>query len=90
MSEEKPTASEIELDFDRLARVGSKINELLMRKTKGSAEAYAVLRFLCVRYEEDLGIKFQREFEEELHKTIRNNLLRKEPEPESKLTKQKN
>ncbi len=89
MSEEKPTADEIELDFDKLARVGRKINELLVRKTKGSAEAYAVLRFLCVWYEEDLGIKFQREFEEELHKTIKNNLVGKEPEPESKPAKPK-
>jgi hypothetical protein len=74
MSEKHRSTKEIEVDFDRLARVGNKINELLVRKTKGTAEAYAVLRFLCIFYEEDLGVAFAPEFEEELHKVIKKSL----------------
>jgi hypothetical protein len=64
----------VEIDFDRLGRIGNKINELLCRKTKGSVESYAVLRFLCAWYEEDLGIAFSPEFEAELHRVIKKNL----------------
>jgi hypothetical protein len=68
---EKPRASgEIDVDFERLARVGSKINELLVRKTKGAVEAYAVLRFLSVYYQESLGITFEPEFEAELRRFV--------------------
>jgi hypothetical protein len=74
LTEKHRTAGEVELDFDRLARLGSKINELLARKTKGTVEAYAVLRFLCVYYEEDLGIAFESQFEEELHKVVKKSL----------------
>lgn len=81
MSEKHRAAGEIELDFDRLARLSSKLNELLVRKTKGTAEAYAVLRFLCVWYEEDLGIAFGQEFEEELHRVIKKNLEDDKSEP---------
>ena len=74
MSEKRRSKKEVEVDFDRLARIGNKINALLARKTKGSAEAYAVLRFLCVYYEEDLGIAFAPEFEAELKKVVLQNL----------------
>lgn len=74
MSEKHRASSEIEVDFDRLARVGSKINELLCRKTKGTVEAYATLRFLCVYYEESLGIVFEPEFEAELHRVVKKNI----------------
>jgi hypothetical protein len=74
LTEKHRTPGEVEIDFDRIARLGSKINELLARKTKGSVEAYAVLRFLCVYYEEDLGIAFEPQFEEELHKVVRKSL----------------
>lgn len=74
VSEKKRASNEIEIDFDRLARIGSKLNELLTRKTKGTAEAYAVLRFLCVWYEEDLGIAFAPDFEAELHRVIKENI----------------
>ena len=80
MSERRRSKKEVEVDFDRLARIGNKINTLLARKTKGSAEAYAVLRFLCVYYEEDLGISFAPEFEAELKKVVQQNLSG-EPEP---------
>ena len=80
MSEKRRSKKEVEVDFDRLARIGNKINALLARKTKGSAEAYAVLRFLCVYYEEDLGIAFAPEFEAELKKVVQQNLSG-EPEP---------
>ncbi len=83
MTEKPLTPGEIELDFDRLARLGSKLNELLCRKTKGSAEAYAVLRFLCVWYEEDLGIAFGPEFEAELHKVIKENLVERKDDPKT-------
>ena len=78
MSEKNRSESEIELDFDKLARVGSKVNELLIKRTHGSVEAYAVLRFLCVYYEKNLGIVFQAEFEEELRRVITASLERKE------------
>jgi hypothetical protein len=81
MSEKHRTAGEVELDFDRLGRLGSKINELLARKTKGSVEAYAVLRFLCVYYEEDLGIAFEPHFEEELRSVVKKSLEGGEKEP---------
>lgn len=74
MSEKSRVSGEVELDFDRLGRIGNKINELLVRKTKGTTEAYAVLRFLCAWYEEELGITFAPEFDEELHKAIRKSL----------------
>ncbi len=74
MSEKTPTSGQVELDFDRLGRIGNKINELLSRKTKGTVEAYATLRFLCVWYEEDLGITFGEEFEAELKRVIRKSL----------------
>lgn len=80
MSEKRRSKKEVEVDFDRLARIGNKINALLARKTKGSAEAYAVLRFLCVYYEEDLGIAFAPEFEAELKKVVLQSLSG-EPEP---------
>jgi hypothetical protein len=80
LSEKHRSKKEVEVDFDRLARIGNKVNELLCRRTKGSAEAYAVLRFLCVYYEEDLGIAFAPEFETELKKVVQQNLS-DEPEP---------
>jgi len=80
LSEKHHTAGEVELDFDKLARIGSKINELLTRKTKGSVEAYAVLRFLCVYYEEDLGIAFEPQFEEELRSAVKKSLTGHEGE----------
>ncbi len=61
---------EVEIDFEKLARVGNKVNELLVRKTRNSAEAYAVLRFLSVLYEQKTGISFQPEFEEEVKKVV--------------------
>jgi len=86
MSEKRRAAGEVELDFDKLARIGNKINELLVRKTKGTVEAYAVLRFLCVYYEEDLGIAFEPNFEEELHRVVKKSLedAEKEPNKEAK------
>jgi len=86
MSEKRRAAGEVELDFDKLARIGNKINELLIRKTKGTVEAYAVLRFLCVYYEEDLGIAFEPNFEEELRRVVRKSLedAEKEPKKEGK------
>jgi hypothetical protein len=83
MSEKPRASNEIEIDFDRLARIGTKLNELLTRKTKGTAEAYAVLRFLCVWYEEDLGIAFAPDFEAELHRVIKENLKDKDREPKT-------
>lgn len=74
MSEKRLASGEIEVDFDRLTRVGSKINELLCRKTKGTVEAYATLRFLCVYYEESLGIVFEPEFEAELRRIVKKNI----------------
>ncbi len=81
MSENHRSEKEVDVDFDRLARLGNKINELLVRKTKGAAEAYAVLRFLCVWYEEDLGIAFAPAFEEELRKVVKKSLKGDESAP---------
>jgi len=83
MSENNRSPGEIEVDFDRLARIGNKTNELLVRRTKGSAEAYAVLRFLCVWYEEELGISFAPEFEQELHRVVKKSLKGEEKSPKS-------
>ena len=83
LSEKRRATKEVEVDFDRLARIGNKVNELLCKRTKGSAEAYAVLRFLCVYYEEDLGIAFAPEFEEELHKVVKESLEGGESETEA-------
>jgi hypothetical protein len=74
MSEEHRTENQIEIDFDKIVRVGQKINELLVKRTKGSPEAYAVLRFLCIYYEQDLGIQFQPEFEEALKSLVKRSL----------------
>ncbi|MCW4005819.1 MAG: hypothetical protein NWF04_04380 [Candidatus Bathyarchaeota archaeon] len=71
MSGKKRLAGEVEVDFDKLGRIGSKVNDLLCRRSKGAVEAYAVLRFLCVYYEEDLGIAFAPEFEEELKRVVK-------------------
>jgi len=81
LSESHRSEKEVDIDFDRLARLGNKINELLVRKTKGSAEAYAVLRFLCVWYEEDLEIAFAPAFEEELLKVVKKSLKGDESAP---------
>ena len=70
MFEKRRLEKEIEIDFVKIARVGNKVNELLARKTSNSAEAYAVLRFLCILYEQKTGISFQPEFEEELKKMV--------------------
>ena len=83
LSEKRRPENEIEIDFDKLARVGRKLNELLVKRTRGSVEAYAVLRFLCVYYEQDLGVAFQPEFEEEL-KAVVLKCLKGEGEAESK------
>jgi hypothetical protein len=82
VSEKHRSTKEVEVDFDRLARIGNKVNEVLCKRTKGSAEAYAVLRFLCVYYEEDLGIAFAPEFEEELHTVVKKSLEGGESETE--------
>lgn len=71
MVENNRYKKEVEIDFDKLARVANKINELLIRKTKNSAEAFATLRFLSVFYEESTGISFQPEFEQELRKKVK-------------------
>ncbi|HTY75435.1 MAG TPA: hypothetical protein VMD05_07715 [Candidatus Nanoarchaeia archaeon] len=84
MSEKRRAAGQVELDFDKLARIGNKINELLVRKTKGTVEAYAVLRFLCAYYEEDIGISFEPSFEEELHRVVKKSLEDAEKNPEKK------
>jgi len=78
MSEKRRASGEIEVDFERLARVGNKINELLVRKTKGTVEAYAVLRFLSVYYQEELGIAFEPEFEAELRKVVKESIESRE------------
>ena len=81
MTEKHRKESEIEIDFDKIVRVGQKVNELLVKRTKGSAEAYAVLRFLCIYYEQDLGIEFQPDFEEALKGLIKKKLeSRQEPQ----------
>jgi hypothetical protein len=82
MTEKQPSGRQIEIDFDRLARIGNKINELLCRKTKGTVEAYAVLRFLCVYYEQDLGIAFEPHFEAELLRVVQKSLQGGKDEPE--------
>jgi hypothetical protein len=74
LPDEDRSESEIEIDFDKIARVGQKVNELLVKRTKSSAEAYAVLRFLCVYYEQDLCIVFQPEFEEALKNMVKKTL----------------
>jgi len=72
--------NQIEIDFDKIVRVGQKINDLLVKRTKGSPEAYAVLRFLCIYYEQDLGIQFQPEFEEALKDLVKKSMeCREEP-----------
>jgi hypothetical protein len=86
LSEKHLSENQIELDFDKLARVGSKINELLIKRTKGSAEAYAVLRFLCVYYEMDLGIAFHPEFEAELRNVVKKSIEGEEPKSDSSKT----
>ncbi len=86
MSDKCRTGGEVEVDFDRLARVASKLNEILIRRTKGSVEAYAVLRFMCTYYEEELGIVFEPHFEEELRRVVRENLEEKTPQPEKEKT----
>jgi hypothetical protein len=73
-SDNHHSENQIELDFDRLARIGEKVNELLVKRAKGSAEAYAVLRFLCVYYEEELGIAFEPQFEAELRRVVQKSL----------------
>jgi hypothetical protein len=86
LSEKRRATKEVEVDFDRLARLGNKVNELLVKRTKGSAEAYAVLRFLCVYYEEALGIAFAPEFEAELKKVVKKSLASQPAEADSSET----
>jgi hypothetical protein len=74
LSDKRRLEREVEIDFAKIARIGTKVNELLTRKAKSSAEAYAVLRFLCVLYEQKTGISFQPEFEEELRKMVNRSL----------------
>jgi hypothetical protein len=86
VSEKRRETKEIEVDFDRLARISNKVNELLVKRTKGSVEAYGVLRLLCVYYEEDLGISFAPEFEAELRKVVKRSLENKQKSSESPQT----
>jgi hypothetical protein len=86
---EKRTTGQVEIDFDRIGRIGSKLNELLVRKTKGSLEAYAVLRFMCAYYEEELQLTFEPQFEMELRRIVKENIKSckkeaQEPEPPKK------
>jgi len=74
LSEKNRSVAEIDIDFDRIARIGQKANEVLVKKTKSIPEAYATLRFLCVYYEQTLGIAFMPEFEEELKRVITKNI----------------
>ena len=70
MSDKRRFEKQVEIDFAKIARIGNKVNEMIARKAESSAEAYAVLRFLCVLYEQKTGISFQPEFEEELRKMV--------------------
>ncbi len=74
VSKNPSSINQVDIDFDKIARIGQKVNELLIRKTKNSPEAYATLRFLCVYYEMALGIEFMSDFEEELKKAIKKSL----------------
>lgn len=75
MSEEKKrSVDEVDLDFSRLARISQKVNDVLVKKTKNIPEAYATLRFMCVYYEQTVGISFMPEFEEELKRVIRESM----------------
>ncbi len=74
MTEKHRTENEVEIDFDKIVRVGQKVNDLLVKRTKNSPEAYAVLRFLCLYYEQDLGIVFQPEFEEALKDLVKKSV----------------
>lgn len=46
---------ETKVDFAKTLRVGSKVIALLEKKTHNMAEAYDVLRFLCVYFEVAYG-----------------------------------
>jgi len=71
LSEKNRSVDEVDIDFDRLARISQKVNAVLVKKTNSIPEAYAALRFMCVYYEQTLGITFMPEFEEELKRIIR-------------------
>jgi len=71
LSEKNRSVNEVDIDFDRLARISQKVNGVLVKRTKSIPEAYAALRFMCVYYEQTLGITFMPEFEEELKSVIR-------------------
>ena len=71
LSDKKRSVDEVDIDFDRIARISQKVNELLVKRTSSIPEAYATLRFMCVYYEQTLGITFMAEFENELKNVIR-------------------
>ncbi len=63
-------SARIPIDLAKIFRVGSKINQILQKKTRNGAECYAVIRFLCIFYEEHLGVSLPPELEADVRKSV--------------------
>jgi len=59
-----------DIDFDKIFRVGQKVNELIERKIKKPFEIYLLLKFLMVNCEHSLGIKLSPEDEEKIKQML--------------------
>jgi hypothetical protein len=47
-----------QIDFDKLCRVGKKVQDFVFRKIDDPIEIYLLLKILCLSLEKNLGIKF--------------------------------
>ena len=59
-----------EVDFGKLFRVGSKVNDLIVRKIKKPTHAYLLLKLLCIFFEENFGFRLKAEDENKLRKML--------------------
>ena len=67
-----PKNVDVPLDVNKMSRLGKKIIDLLMRKTKNPVEAYAILLILKTIIEEEMG------FNEEDFKSLIDEFKRKD------------
>jgi hypothetical protein len=74
---------ETHTNFGKTLRLSPKVFRLLMKKTRNIGEAYDVLRFLCVYYEEAYGCELISPSDTELRLMVR-DVLRDDTEKKMK------
>ena len=59
-----------EINFDKLIRVGVKVQDLLARKVKNPIHVYLLLKLLCLSFEEYVGFRLEPKEESVLRRML--------------------